>query len=101
MRHQCESHLLTWATTPACARIDPGDVIVLGRTGADVHMIGLQAHITRDGQAACGQCGIFCRESCRNRSPEPATHQHRDYTETPERHSTRLPPRTVQPASSS
>jgi hypothetical protein len=35
--------------------IDPGHVVVLGRAGADVHVVGLEADIARYRQAAAGR----------------------------------------------
>ncbi len=41
------------------AGIDPGDVVILGRAAPDVHMIGFQADIARDRQAAGGEAQIL------------------------------------------
>src|SRR6185437_2752611 len=70
----------------AGAGIDPGDVIVLGRTDADVHAIGFQADIARNGQSTRRDGGILRRKPCRDRSPQATTHEDRDQTETPQRH---------------
>ena len=45
----------------ARAGVDPGDVIVLGRTGPDIHMIGFEADIARHRQPAGGTRRRGCR----------------------------------------
>src|SRR6266481_2641698 len=45
------------------AGVDPGDVIVLGRTGSDVHVIGFEADVAWQRQPAGGLGRILCRKS--------------------------------------
>src|SRR5581483_4635155 len=68
----------------ARAGIDPGHVIVLGGTGADVHMVGFEADITRDGQAAGGGA-ILGRSGATRRYKEQANQKH-PRTKTPHCH---------------
>src|ERR1700704_1385277 len=44
------------------AGVDPGDVVVLGRAGAHVHMIRFEADVARHRQAAGGLRRILCRK---------------------------------------
>src|SRR6266704_5426709 len=65
----------------ASAGINPGDVMITGRTAADIHPIGLQAHEARNREAAAGTSGeLACRmsatpghtpERAPQRAPEP------------------------------
>src|SRR5260370_14623647 len=70
----------------ARAGVDPGDVIVLGRSGPDIHMIGFEADVTRHRQAAGGDGRILGRKSRADGRAKPATPHHRHHTEPPERH---------------
>src|SRR5215207_8639806 len=68
------------------AGIDPGDIVILGRTGPDIHMVGLEADVARHRQAARGGGRILGRKPCADRRHKPAPRQHRHRTETPQRH---------------
>ena len=57
----------------ARAGIDPGDIVILGRTGPDIHMVGFEADISRHRQAAGGDGRILGRKPCADRCAQAST----------------------------
>src|SRR6267154_5438679 len=66
--------------------VDPGDVVVLGRAGPDVDVIGFEADVTRHRQSAGRDGRILCRKTGAHRCPQHGSREHHHRTNTPQRH---------------
>src|SRR6266851_153887 len=70
----------------ARAGVDPGDVVVLGRAGPDVDVIGFEADVARHRQPAGGDGRILCRKAWAHRPTQHGPREHHHRTNTPQHH---------------
>src|SRR6202171_1135421 len=66
--------------------VDTCDIVVLGRTGPDVDMIGLEADVPRHRQSAGRDGRILCRKTGAHGRPQHGSREHHHRTNTPQRH---------------